>query len=423
MAQRHIQFYRNGAIYNDRTAALAQVESFKVNLLPSMKDGEMVIFRYNAPTEEKPNATGAIIGYVYNKNNLLDLYVIDIADLNVDEIEERLEEIEEEINNIKFVKKVEQVLKENTSYTESETDLYKVTSNNVTGGQETNETFQLMFTPVSPLALTVPQDIGDIKQGTTAEQLSHESLSKILDDILFKTIYPTLTAPKLTATWSGYNSNTIYEYGSTAPTTANMKPTFTNGTYVINDGVHTTPTAYTPNTPTYSYTGFDSATFTQLGPNNYTVKATYPAATQEMEIKDSKGKKATKDSAGHTIPSNPASSGELSAQLTLKVSLPLYIRRNSQSQGTGKQTLKAWGQMIYEYQMESGTMTGDTALVIESPRTVSNIEVYNPLSSKYEIEWIDNFTHNTQTINNYTYHVYTWNGPAAGAEKIRITTV
>ena len=73
MAQRHIQFYRNGAIYNDRTAALAQVESFKVNLLPSMKDGEMVIFRYNAPTEEKPSATGAIIGYVYNKNNLLDL--------------------------------------------------------------------------------------------------------------------------------------------------------------------------------------------------------------------------------------------------------------------------------------------------------------------------------------------------------------
>lgn len=433
MAQRHIQFYRNGAIYNDRTAALAQVESFKVNLLPSMKDGEMVIFRYNAPTEEKPNATGAIIGYVYNKNNLLDLYVIDIADLNVDEIEERLEEIEEEINNIKFVKKVEQVLKPNTSYTESETDLYKVTSNNVTGGQETNETFQLMFTPVSPLALTVPQDIGDIKQGTTAEELSQESLSKILDDILFKTIYPTLKVPTFTASWNGYNASTIYAYGYTAPTETNVKKTFTNGTYTINDGVHTAATVYTSTEVSYSYSGFGDTQLTTLGTKQYSVKASYPLSS--VEIKDSKNKKATQRSDGGTLTgntannSNPDVGNTLSVSLSLKTSLPFYIGVAS---NMVQQPMVAWGTgMTTDYQMTAGTMTGDTALIIQSPRVINSIYAYNPLTGQYDIPWTSNFVE-TEITNRVidstgvaypgTYYVYTWNGAAAGAEKIRIKT-
>ncbi len=445
MAQRHIQFYRNGAIYNDRAAALTQVESFKVNLLPSMKDGEMVLFRYNAPKEDKPNATGAIIGYVYNKNGVLDLYVIDIADLNVDEIEERIAEIEEEINSIKFVKKVEQVLKPNTSYTTSETDLYKVTSNDVTGGQETNETFQLMFTPVSPLALTVPQDIGDIKRGTTAEALSHESLSKILDDILFKTIYPTLTYPTFTASWSGYNANTIYPYGYTAPTEANVNKTYKNGTYIINDGVHTTPTTYTSTGVTYSYSGFGDTQLTDLGTKSYKVKPIYGEATSEQTIIDSKNNKAVRTSTATTVDdltgstpnhSNPdkgnaneAFETGLVRTLSLKVSLPFYIGVAS---NMVQQPMVAWGtNMITYYQMTAGTMTGDTALIIESPKQLVSIDAYNPLEKDYTIPWTNNFTMTTKqgriidsTGVTYpgTYYVYTWKGAAAGAEKIRIKT-
>ena len=130
---------------------------------------------------------------------------------------------------------IEQVLKEDTNYTEDEADKYRFTKH--TGA---TDEVQLTFTPISPLALTVPETIGDIAQGTKCEQLNGESLSKLLDSIIFKTIYPTVTNPSASVSFaSGFTNNATMEAGIAAPTDANMAHTLNKGLVKVADG--TTP--------------------------------------------------------------------------------------------------------------------------------------------------------------------------------------
>ena len=53
-------------------------------------------------------------------------------------------------------------------------------------------TFRLFFTPVSNDTDKVSVSIGDIKAGTTAKELKGYTLSRLIDAMLFKTIYPTI---------------------------------------------------------------------------------------------------------------------------------------------------------------------------------------------------------------------------------------
>jgi hypothetical protein len=106
MATRHIQFLRNEQIYATRQDALDGVEAFKSSALATMKDGEVVIFRYLV--NDDPTKVNAIIGYTHDytvtsgteeestTTEYRGLYTIDIADFDVSKIEEirtRLAEI------------------------------------------------------------------------------------------------------------------------------------------------------------------------------------------------------------------------------------------------------------------------------------------------------------------------------------------
>lgn len=148
--------------------------------------------------------------------------------------------------------------------------------------------------------LTTPNKIGGIAAGTSAQTLAGQSVSKILDMILFPEIFPTLGSPSVGVTPGGGS----YEVGTTFPTFS----------VTTNRGIVTCPgqpVRYQLGNPTKiaTYTGNTYTTAAETLPATVGYGTTnvhgYANFAQGDELKTSYSKKATKDDKGNQITQNP----------------------------------------------------------------------------------------------------------------------
>lgn len=159
---------------------------------------------------------------------------------------------------------------------------------------------QITYDSAMPYSSTTPSNIGGIAAGTKAQDLNGNSISKILDMILFPEIFPTLNGFS-----AGLNQGSgSYEVGT-------KFPTFTVST---NRGLVTCPGQ--PNryqlgevTKTAPYTGATHTTEAETLPNTVgygTINVHgYAEFAQGDTLKTSYNKDATKDASGKPISQNP----------------------------------------------------------------------------------------------------------------------
>lgn len=348
---------------------------------------------------------------------------------------------DQQFDEIDPVVAIEQVLKDSTNYTEEEADKYKFTKH--TGA---TDEVQLTFTPISPLALTVPETIGDIAQGTKCESLNGKPLSELLDSILFKTIYPTVTNPSATVSFaSSFTNNALMEAGLAGPTDANMTHTLNKGKVHVADGTTadqdyvgdetscTYQMTYAPGAAN-SNAGVEAGGATQTNVSLSNAKMTVGTYTFKAVVNYAQGPlmKTSKGNSPDPIPlavggtvTNPHPAGSVtSGTVSLRITLPVFI--DNQANGTfNKQSLQAWGAMTFSG-IAMANQTSSAPTQIKTPRKLQSANSFNAVSGKYDVAQLSNYAMEeiTELINGVSvkYYLYKWTGGALGAVNFEIKT-
>lgn len=175
---RQLQLKRFDIIFKNRATALANLQKYE----NSYADGEiMAAAFYNDDTQTADNIA-YIVGIYVKKGDKKKLFTLDVKSL-----EKQIEDVKNFAEHtLKYASNVELVTAD--TYDATTTDRYKVDLANT----DEDKYFRLFFTPVSKDTDKVSVSIGDIKAGTTAAELKGYTLSRLIDAMLFKTIYPTI---------------------------------------------------------------------------------------------------------------------------------------------------------------------------------------------------------------------------------------
>ena len=255
-----LQLLRNAKLSENRQSAIDALNG-KLN---ELKDGQILINRYG-------DGSKCIIGIAYVTDTDRKMFLLEsgasdesasaaldsvkaritslsgfegdtyVANSDVDFINNATslndadKKLSEAIKNVSdaskgAVKSIEQIKAD--EYTSADADKYRVTK-----ADNSTSDLQLKFTPLSPSTLKMPSTMGDLVQGTTAADLREKTLSEILDSILFKTVYPTITDPSGTIGFKdSFTNNSIVEVGTVAPQNENMNYTFNKGVVRVDDG-------------------------------------------------------------------------------------------------------------------------------------------------------------------------------------------
>lgn len=204
---RQLQLKRFDIIFKSREIALNNLKAKESNYV----DGEvMSAAYYKISGNTTADNIATILGmYVSKGDNKKKLVTIDVANIE-DEIAAVRKLITDTTNELDYAKDVKII--SGTSYTTATTDKYEVTMS-----KGHNKNFRLFFTPITSDNQKVSASIGDIKAGTPASELKKKTLSQLLDEMLFKTIYPTITKnASVTITPKDGNSSvgTSVEFGT-----------------------------------------------------------------------------------------------------------------------------------------------------------------------------------------------------------------
>lgn len=296
-------------------------------------------------------------------------------------------------------------------------------------------TLDLKYQSAMPNELTVPNAVGGITAGTTAESLKGKTLDQVLDDLLFPEVQPTVGNPSASiALKGGFSANGIYEVGAAAP----VNPTnFTTG---FNQGNVTCPgkpnqkrAGALQSESSFIYYGGDTGETELpakivLGAMQYNYQASH---AQGDTLVTSKGNKATVDP-------NPLPAGTVnSPAVTIYGTYPYFCNGASASSSAQdgslpgsvapdtKLPLVRWDATLVGAKFASEAATG-TRLVFDFPATknVTKVEFMNTVSGKWEN--FSGFT--TSELGNkeiqsqqVAYKRLTTNGALSGALQLRFT--
>ena len=247
------------------------------------------------------------------------------------------------------------------------------------------------------------EKLGGIAAGTTVSQLKGQTISKVLDTLIFPTIQPTITAPSATLSLkSGVSS--IKEVGAAGYTTEDFTSAFNQGAIKI--GTSTQGPRAGAKSSDVIYAGSEAngipATVT-AGTTNFYYKVNYAEGPVPL---DSKGNPA----ASHTA--LPAGSTTSPAVATYGV-YPFYA--NIENATPSKLPLTK--ELTFTATLAA---EGPNKHVFKLPHTVTKIEMLNTLSNKYEVYALENFTTGTEEINvqgaNVNYNTYTRNDAGFNGE-------
>ena len=335
-----------------------------------------------------------IVGIYVKKGDKNKLFTIDVKNL-----EKQIEDVKNFAEHtLKYASNVELVTAD--TYDATTTDNYKVDLANTTE----DKYFRLFFTPVSKDTDKVSVSIGDIKAGTTAKELKGYTLSRLIDAMLFKTIYPTITKnPKATITKSVENE---VEVGTTVKVSLGYEPGEAQVKMESGDLPVTADTGNeTSRSIKYSFnngtlTDFNSdLALSSYGTYRFTGTVNY---AQGNPLKDSKGN--TGDTTGievftsegatsTTKRANPHPSGTVTAT----TSVTTYYKpgaNNSDIGSVAKLNMKAVKGMVIDFKTNetvdaNGKVTEGGGYQIAVPHaiwngTMGSIMKYNAASGKYD---------------------------------------
>ena len=286
-----------------------------------------------------------------------------------------------------------------------------------------------------PDDLKVPNNIGGLKAGQTAEDLRKKSISQILDDIIFPELEPTITAPSASISFkSGFSNNQIFEVNATAPANpTNFTTGFNQGlSKVAGQPDKKRAGALNSGSSFIYYNTADQKTLpgkVVLGTMTYKYRAAY---AQGETCVTSKGNKAS------SVDPNPLPAGTVdSGAIQIYGTYPYFCNGQSASSSAQdnnlpssvtadtKLPLQKWTDTLVGAKFASEATTG-TRLVFEFPSTkkVTKVEFMNTVSGKWE-----NFSgYSTSTSGNKTiqgvsvaYSKLTTTGALSGAIQLRFT--
>ena len=245
------------------------------------------------------------------------------------------------------------------------------------------------------------EKLGGIAAGTKVSQLKGQTISKVLDTLIFPTIQPTIIAPSASLS---LKSSNIKEVGAAGYTTEDFISAFNQGAIKI--GTSTQGPRAGAKSSDVIYAGSEAngipATVT-AGTTNFYYKVNYAGGPVPL---DSKGNPA----ASHTA--LPAGSTTSPAVATYGV-YPFYA--NIENATPSKLPLTK--DLTFTVTLAA---EGPNKHVFKLPHTVTKIEMLNTLSNKYEVYALENFTTRTEEINvqgaNVNYNTYTRNDAGFNGE-------
>lgn len=295
----------------------------------------------------------------------------------------------------------------------------------------------ISYTTDLPDSLVVPQTIGGINKGTKVSDLEGSTISQMFDNLLFPEVQPTIQAPSATIYFKDtFNSNGVYEVGTTAPIAANFNTSFNRGTCTVVGQANKNRAGNLDSGNSFIYYGGDTSTKTlpakvTLGTMQYNYHAAY---AQGDTIVTSKGNKAS-------VTPNPLLAGSVnSSNLTIFGTYPYYCNGQSASSSSGnsnfptsvtpdtKLPLYKWTDALVGAKFASEAATGTRMQFMYSNRKkVTKVEFYNSISGKWETFDTSNYnaksgtkTYSVQGINE-TYNILTTTGPLSGSVQYRFT--
>ena len=358
---RKLQLKRFDKIFTTREIALANLHKYENDYA----DGEIMAAAYHSTTAKTDEDIMYVVGIFVNKDAVKHLFTIDVKAL-----EENIEKITEYIEkNLDFVKKVEHSATTESQYTEQTADVY-VAENNLS---DKTSTFQLKYDALSPENLSVPVSIGDITTKMKCSDLKGKPISEILDMIIFKTIYPSVTkepsaslnvSSTLITPETEITLTSGYTYGQAAVL-------FEDGTRNYTANTSTNPTSVSIKLGSTDITSLKQKP-TNLGNNTYVLTVNYGAGEV---LHDSKGNVAKTILNG--TQSNPHAAGSVTASASVNVSLPVYYSVGNESDKSLE--LRNWGGATW-LQIHIKDVTDSNKLTIKVPtgRTLAQVAVLNP---------------------------------------------
>lgn len=351
---RQLQLKRFNTIFKSRKTALANLENSKTQY----SDGEMVLAAYYSSSAKTADSIMYIVGIYVDKDNKKKLFTIDVKAL-----EENIEK------NLDFVKKVEHSATTESQYTEQTADVY-VAENNLS---DKTSTFQLKYDALSPENLSVPVSIGDITTKMKCSDLKGKPISEILDMMIFKTIYPSVTRnPSASLNVSSALITPETEITLTSGYTHGQAAVlFEDGTRNYTANTSTNPTSVSIKLGNTDITLLKQKP-TNLGNNTYVLTVNYGAGD---ELHDSKGNVAKTILNG--TQSNPHAAGSVTASATVNVSLPVYYSVGNESDQSLQ--LQKWGGATW-LQIHIKDVTDSNKLTIKVPtgRNLEQVAILNP---------------------------------------------
>ena len=247
------------------------------------------------------------------------------------------------------------------------------------------------------------EKLGGIAAGTTVAQLKGQTISKVLDTLIFPTIQPTITAPSASLSLKSGVSN-IKEVGATGYTTKDFTSAFNQGAIKI--GASTQGPRAGAKSSDVIYAGSEAngiPNTVTAGTTNFYYKVNYAEGPAPL---DSKGTPATSYTA------LPAGSITSSAVATYGV-YPFYANIKN----TEASKLPLTKNLTFTVTLAA---EGPNKHVFKLPHTVTKIEMLNTLSNQYEVYALENFTTGTEEITvqgtNVNYNTYTRNDTGFNGE-------
>lgn len=394
---RKLQLKRFDIIFKNRETALANLKKYE----DTYADGEIMAaaFYDDKTTDNGQKDIAYVVGIYAKKGDKNKLFTIDVKD-----IESQIKEVKNFIDNtLKYADGVELVTA--TTYNDETTDNYKVDMKN-----DGNKFFRLFFTPVSKDSEKVSVSIGDIKAGTKASELKNYTLSRLIDSMLFKTIYPTILNDPY-ATISTPTSSSEVEVGTSIANVDAFKLAYTKGkAKVLLEAGGTTETADTGNETSmsikYSFNGGASTDFgsslslKDYGTYSFTGTVNY---AQGEILHDSKGN--TGDTTGievftsegatsTTKRANPHPAGTVTATTSVTTYYKPGANNSTDISTITKLNKKAFKSMTIDFKTKetvdvNGKVTEGGGYQIAVPHAIwggnkGSIMKYNAASGKYD---------------------------------------
>lgn len=258
--------------------------------------------------------------------------------------------------------------------------------------------------------------LGGIPAGTKVSEYKNKPISKVIDDLLFPTVQPTVVVPKATLVLkSGVAS--IREIGSDAPVAANFTTTWDAGSIKIGTNVQNTRAGEKKSDVLYKNTESNVVTATvekvATGTTLYYYKVYYTAGPAPL---DSKGNAATNYTA---LPEGSV----VSSSVSVYGVYPFYASTTDTNIAEGtvsKLPLTTNTKFTCTLAAESATQKH----VFKIPHTITKIELKDPFGN-WANQPLEDFVKTTESINvngtDVTYNVYTRNQGQNGETEFQIT--